>query len=63
MKITAKAAAEKITAGTAWITGKMSDGNSYPEGDEYWVINDSATMETHHVLVSDAPELDQIVTA
>jgi hypothetical protein len=61
MKITANAAVEKITAGTAWVTGKMSDGNAYPEGDQYWIITDSAKMETHHVLVSEAPDLDQLI--
>lgn len=63
MKITANAAVTKITAGTAWVAGKMSDGHAYTEGDEYWIINDSATMETHHVLVSEAPDLDQLTAA
>ena len=58
MKITVNAAVDKIAAGTAWVAGKMSDGNSYPEGDQYWIINDSATMETHHVLVSESPDLE-----
>lgn len=60
MKITAKAAIKKIEAGTAWIDGKTSDGHTYTEGEKYWIITDGATMTTHHVLVDDAPELDQV---
>ena len=60
MKITAKTATKKIEAGTAWVDGKMSDGHRYPEGNEYWIVTDGATMTTHHVLVDDAPELDKV---
>jgi len=60
MKISAKTATKKIKAGTAWIDGKMSTGHTYPEGDEYWIVTDCGTMTTHHVLVDDAPELDQV---
>jgi len=60
MKISAKTAKKKIKSGVAWIDGKMSTGHRYPEGDEYWIITDSGQMKTHHVLVDDAPDLDQV---
>jgi len=59
MIISAKTARKKIRAGTAWIDGRMSTGYRYPEGDEYWIITDGRMMTTHHVLVSDAPNLDK----
>ena len=59
MKISAKIARKKIKSGNAWVEGKMSTGHSYPEGDEYWIITDAAEMETHHVLVGDAPRLNK----
>lgn len=59
MKITAKTAIKKIESGVAWVVGEMSTGYCYPEGDEYWILN-STDMETYHVLVEDAPELDQV---
>jgi len=60
MKISAKTAKKKIKSGTAWIEGKMSTGYHYPEGEEYWIITDGEQMATHHVLVDDAPNLDQV---
>jgi len=60
MKIKAITAIRKIKAGTAWVVGKMSTGSTYPEGYEYWIINDAAKMETHHVLVDDSPNLDKV---
>lgn len=60
MKISAKTAIKRIKAGEAWVDGKMSDGHTYPEGDEYWIVTDGARMQTHHVLLSDAPELDKV---
>lgn len=60
MKITAKTATRKIKSGTAFVVGKCSTGHQYPDGDEYWIINDCAKMETHHCLVSEAPNLDKI---
>jgi hypothetical protein len=59
MRISAKTARKKIKSGTAWIEGKMSTGYRYPEGDVYWIITDGGAMTTHHVLVSDAPNLDK----
>jgi len=59
MKISAKTARKKIKSGNAWVEGKMSSGYRYPEGEEYWIITDSAEMETYHVRVSDAPRLDK----
>jgi hypothetical protein len=60
MKISAKTARKKIKSGTAWIEGKMSTGYRYPEGEEYWILTDGAQETTHHVLVDDDPELDQV---
>lgn len=57
---TAKTATRKIKSGTACVVGKMSTGHIYPEGDEYWIVNDNANMQTLHVLVADAPNLDKI---
>jgi len=59
MKISAKKARKKIKSGNAWVEGKMSSGYRYPEGEDYWIITDTAEMETYHVLVSDAPRLDK----
>ena len=60
MKISAKKARKSIKSGNAWVVGRMSTG--HPEGEEYWIVNDSASMETLHVLVSSAPSLDKTKT-
>ena len=59
MKTSAKTARKLIKQGRANVVGKMSTGYRYLEDYEYWVINDSVAMRTLHVLVSDAPKLDQ----
>jgi hypothetical protein len=63
MKISAKKAIKKIKSGSAWVEGKMSTGYRYPEGDEYWILIDGGSMVTNHVLVDDAPELDQVTSS
>jgi hypothetical protein len=60
MKISAKTAREKIKSGTAWVEGKMSTNCRYPERYDYWILTDSKLATTHHVLVDDAPKLDQV---
>jgi hypothetical protein len=57
MKISAKTARKLIKSGKANIAGKMST-DRWPQGDQYWIINDNAAMRTLHVLVSAAPKLD-----
>lgn len=44
-----------LKAGTAWIEGKTTDGDRWPEGNHYWIITDSINQATYHVKVIDRP--------
>ena len=55
MKISAKTARKLIKSGKANVVGKTSTDLL---GDQYWIINDYASMRTLHVSISAAPRLD-----
>lgn len=44
-----------LKAGTAWIEGKTTDGDHWPEGSHYWIVADGINQIVCHVLVSDRP--------
>ena len=43
-----------LKTGNAWITGKTTDGQRWPEGNHFWII-DTVDQETLHVPVGDRP--------
>jgi len=44
-----------LKTGQAWIEGKVSGGDRWPDEPHYWIIVNSITQTTHHVLVDDRP--------
>lgn len=46
--------AHSLQIGDAWITGKTTDGQRWPEGNHYWII-DTVNQETLHVPVNERP--------
>lgn len=63
MKIAASTARKYIKSGRATVVGACST-ESWPNGTQYWVLNDHVACRTLHVAVDDAPKLgDQSMLA
>jgi len=58
--ITKADAEKKISNGEAWVVGQTTSGARWGDPDPYWIINVSRTLETLHLEVDLAPDLDQI---
>jgi len=44
-----------LRAGEAWIEGKTSGGQRWPDPPHYWVVTDPTRQEVYHVPVEDRP--------
>lgn len=55
MIITKNTAIKKIKSGDAFLSGRVAS-----EDGDYWIIDDYSVSRTHHVLCSDAPDLDTV---
>jgi hypothetical protein len=44
-----------LRAGEAWIEGKTSGGQRWPDPPHYWVVTDFTRQEVYHVPVEDRP--------
>lgn len=51
----AKQIGRKLRNGDARIAGKTCDGDSWPDGDHYWIVEDLEEHETLHIEVDRRP--------
>ena len=44
-----------LKRGEAWIEGRVSGGQRWPDPPHYWVVTDPTRQEVFHVLVAERP--------
>lgn len=53
MIITKQQALDGIASGNMVYDGRTCDGSMYPDGCLYWILQDNANQDVHHVKVGD----------